>query len=243
MRDWSTVGDRERSTSYGPVLDILNCEYPAEDIDRSKIKILTPGSGLGRITWELFSHGFHSEGCEFSWYMILASQFILNRCSASDVVFRIFPYIHETCNLPSWSDATTEATFPDVDLSATPEQGGKMEMGIGDFLDLYNEPGWHSVVTVFFLDTAHNIIEYVERIYKILLPGGLWVNNGPLLYHFAGSNEASLELTWEELKDVMVATGFQIELDETEKCSYVQNDKSMMTYNYKTILFTARKPA
>jgi len=176
VRDWSRLGERERSASYGPALDILNCEYPTEAIDRSKIKILTPGSGLGRITWELFSHGFHSEGCEFSWYMILASQFILNRCSADDVVFRIFPYIHETCNLQSWSDATTEATFPDVDLTATPEQGGTMEMGIGDFLDLYNEPAWHSVVTVFFVDTAHNIIEYVERIYKILLPGGLWVS-------------------------------------------------------------------
>ena len=70
-RDWSLYGEEERSKSYGPVLDLLNCEFPAEDFDRSQIKVLSPGSGMGRLPWEIFSHGFHSEGCEFSWYMIL----------------------------------------------------------------------------------------------------------------------------------------------------------------------------
>lgn len=35
-----------------------------------------------------------------------------------------------------------------------------------------------SVVTVFFLDTAHNVIAYIETIYDILKPGGYWVNLG-----------------------------------------------------------------
>ena len=99
----------------------------------------------------------------------------MEQCGDADVLFRLFPYIHESCNLRSWSDATAEVTFPDVDLRATAEPGGKMEMGIGDFLELYTEAAWNSVVTVFFIDTAHNIVEYVERIYQILLPGGLWV--------------------------------------------------------------------
>ena len=105
------------------------------------------------------------------------SQFILERCREVDVVFRIFPFIHETSNILSWDDATREVSFPDVDLAATVEPGGEMEMGCGDFLDLYNEQKWHSVVSVFFLDTAHNPIEYVERIFQILLPGGLWVSD------------------------------------------------------------------
>jgi carnosine N-methyltransferase len=37
---------------------------------------------------------------------------------------------------------------------------------------------WDCVTTCFFIDTAHNIIEYVERLWKILKPGGAWINFG-----------------------------------------------------------------
>lgn len=43
---------------------------------------------------------------------------------------------------------------------------------------------WHCVATCFFIDCAHNVIEFVERIYAILRPGAYWVNLGPLLYHY-----------------------------------------------------------
>ena len=37
---------------------------------------------------------------------------------------------------------------------------------------------WDAVVTCFFIDTAHNIVEYLEIIYKVLKPGGVWINLG-----------------------------------------------------------------
>lgn len=37
---------------------------------------------------------------------------------------------------------------------------------------------WDCVATCFFIDTAHNVIEYVETIWKILKPGGVWINLG-----------------------------------------------------------------
>ena len=43
---------------------------------------------------------------------------------------------------------------------------------------------WDCVVTCFFIDTAHNVIEYIECISKILKKGGVWINIGPLLYHY-----------------------------------------------------------
>ncbi len=30
----------------------------------------------------------------------------------------------------------------------------------------------------FFLDTAHNVIQYLEKIFFILKPGGYWINFG-----------------------------------------------------------------
>ena len=155
----------------------------------------------------------------------------------------MYPFIHETCNLPSWDCALREIVFPDVCVSQVPEPGGTMQMGIGDYLDIYTEQKWNSIVTVFFIDTAHNIIAYVERIFETLLPGGLWINNGPLLYHFADSNEKSVELTWAELREVILNTGFEIEVENREKCTYVQNRDSLLKYEYDCLLFTARKPA
>lgn len=37
---------------------------------------------------------------------------------------------------------------------------------------------WDCVATCFFIDTAHNVLEYVETIWKILKPGGVWINLG-----------------------------------------------------------------
>lgn len=73
-------------------------------------------------------------------------------------------------------DQLEPITFPDTDPSDVPE-GANFSMAAGDFLEVYQEPGsWDCVATVFFLDTAHNVIAYIETIYKILKPGGYWIN-------------------------------------------------------------------
>ena len=62
------------------------------------------------------------------------------------------------------------------------------------------------------------------------------------MYHFANTTEMSVELTWNELRSVILATGFELELEDSEKCCYVENPASLLTQEFKTILFTARKP-
>ena len=62
-------------------------------------------------------------------------------------------------------------------------------MVAGDFLEVYcseaNRGKWDCVATCFFIDTAHNVFQYVETIHHCLRDGGVWINYGPLLYHFA----------------------------------------------------------
>lgn len=52
-----------------------------------------------------------------------------------------------------------------------PEEG-MMSMSAGDFVDVYARPHYANsfdcVATCFFLDCAHNIIEFVEIIHRIL---------------------------------------------------------------------------
>lgn len=40
------------------------------------------------------------------------------------------------------------------------------------------------MTTCFFIDTAPNFINYIETIRHCLAPKGLWINLGPLLWHF-----------------------------------------------------------
>ena len=147
---------------------------------------MVPGCGLGRLVFDLACLGYHVTGNEFSLFMIFASSFVINKCAdigPGAFQYRIFPFIHERNNVLDWADVETEVTFPDVCIGeAVGKSGGSMNVGMGDFLDIYDEPGeWDAIATVFFIDTAHNIVDYINRIYKILKPGGLWVNSNSYL--------------------------------------------------------------
>ena len=59
-------------------------------------------------------------------------------------------------------------------------------MCAGEFIESYEdqEAEWDCVLTCFFVDTAPVVMDYIEVIYKLLKPGGCWINLGPLLYHW-----------------------------------------------------------
>lgn len=68
------------------------------------------------------------------------------------------------------------------------------------FFSLPLPVSWDCVATCFFIDTAHNVIEYVETIWKILKPGGVWINLGERTGDFTG-RQNSVELqTWDETR-------------------------------------------
>lgn len=121
-------------------------------------------------------------------------------------------------------------------------------MAAGEFVEVYSSAEqlgqWNAVATVFFLDTAHNVLEYIECIYAALKPGGLWLNIGPLLYHFADMpNEESIELPYAQIHALIEATGFTFLHEQTDvQTNYTQNDRSMMQYTYKSVFFVCRKP-
>ena len=112
--------------------------------------------------------------------------------------------------------------------------------------DVYHErEAWDAVATCFFLDTAHNVVDYVERIAHILRPGGVWVNLGPLLYHFANTPGAvSIELSYSELRHVVQACGFDlVEEEHPVATAYIGNPRSMMETVYRCAFFVAIKRA
>jgi hypothetical protein len=54
VRDWSAEGGEERKKIFGPILDVLE-DVPPEQ--RSKMRVLVPGCGLGRLAWDIHTLG------------------------------------------------------------------------------------------------------------------------------------------------------------------------------------------
>jgi carnosine N-methyltransferase len=121
-------------------------------------------------------------------------------------------------------------------------------MCAGDFLMAFKDDSekFDAVVSVFFIDTAVNPIAYIRTIHRILKPGGVWVNFGPLTYHYEGSEEdLSLELPYEQIIKVVEKIGFRVEKNEgrgvSTPASYTCNQDSMLTYIYNCGFFECVK--
>ncbi|EKG12629.1 N2227-like protein [Macrophomina phaseolina MS6] len=196
-RDWSAAGAPERAACYGPVLGALTAEHaslPASE--RDAIRVLVPGAGLGRLVLELCALGFAVEGNEISYHQLMASSFILNHTTAAEQ-FALHPWCHAFSNHASRAHQLAHVRVPDVHPAAYLQRASegmrthafeRMAMAAADFCVAYraedNRDAFDAVTTVFFLDTAPNLINYIETIANCLKSGGVWVNLGPLLWHF-----------------------------------------------------------
>ncbi|KAF5890125.1 carnosine N-methyltransferase-like [Clarias magur] len=244
VRDWSEAGKAERDSCYLPIVEEIQKQFPPEKCEVSEVKVLVPGAGLGRLAWEIANLGYACQGNEWSFFMLFSSNFVLNRCEKENAL-TLYPWIHQFSNNKMSGDQTRAVTFPDVNPNDLPPECD-FSMTAGDFLEVYTDPDmWDCVATCFFIDTAHNVIEYIETIWNILKPGGIWINLGPLLYHFENmANELSIELTYEEMKEAIIKCGFVLEMErESVLTTYTENERSMLKYLYDCVFFVVRKPA
>ncbi|XP_023168955.1 carnosine N-methyltransferase isoform X2 [Drosophila hydei] len=242
-RDWSAECAIEREQSYKPIIDSIEEYYKPSDYKLNEIKILVPGAGLGRLTYELACRGYACEGNEFSYFMLIASNFVLNLCDYENKHV-LYPWVHQYVNNMRRADQVAAVRFPDVCPVRNPPKGN-IEMAAGDFLEVYKSPNaYNCVATCFFIDCANNVIDFVRTIYKILVPGGIWVNLGPLLYHYSDINgQNSIEPTYEDLIIIMESIGFDILSSRSGiRTKYAQNPQSMKQSEYQSLFWVCRKP-
>ena len=247
IRDWAIDGLEERNTTYKPILEELKnffAKRPKKDFEEG-INVLVPGAGLGRLMYEIAKLGFKSQGNEFSYYMLLCSNFIFNNTTKKDE-FILQPLIHSFSNIISEESPFKKILIPDENLGEelSKTDTGEMSMVAGEFCRVYKDKinFFDSIVTCYFIDTANNIIEYIETIHNIVKLGGLWINFGPLLYHYTeNESEVSIELSWEEIKHIITGFGFELKKIEFVKTTYSSNKDSMSQRIYNCIFFNAVK--
>jgi carnosine N-methyltransferase len=280
-REWSSEGAAEREACFTPLLDALERHCARGG------RVLCPGSGLGRLPAEVVGRGFSCQGNEFSYHMLVVSEFILNTLTGSDAAEQraIFPWIHNTSNVARHEDLVREVRIPDVaatelvrriemqqqlqeEMQQVQEQQQQqqqqqpqpppveMSMCAGEFIEIYKGQHceWDAVLTCFFIDTAHNVLEYLRVIYDALKPGGVWVNAGPLLWHWQNCGpkggvtgedrrySESVEISWDQLKHVAERLGFHFLEERWAEVGYTNNPSSMMKTVYTIVHTVARKP-
>ena len=247
VRDWAAEGIEERNATYKPILEELKNFYkdrPKKDFEEG-IRVLVPGPGLGRLMYEIAKLGFKVQGSEFSYYMVLCSNYIFNHTTKKNE-FTLQPFIHSFSNMFDEESPFQKVMIPDENIAEelAKTDTGEMSMVAGEFCRIYKDivNFFDSIVTCFFIDTANNIIRYVEIIHDNLKNGGLWINIGPLLYHYSENpNEISIELSWKELKNVIIGYGFDIIKESRIQATYSANQETMMNRVYNCIFFAAVK--
>lgn len=242
IRDWAVEGQVERDFSYQPLIDALfrHLPPPARGSGARKPRVLCPGSGLGRLPFDLARVGYAAQGNEFSYHMLLGSHLIYNRTQAPRA-HTIYPFIVNTVNRRKSSDNLRFIQVPDVVPCLELPEDAEVSMAAGEFIAVYEDQvrEWDAIATAFFIDTAKNIFLYIRTIAAITRPGGIWTNVGPLLFHFADViDEVSIELSWEEVRPG-ICKYFNIIEEDMRNANYTMNMDAMQRTVFKCIFFTA----
>ncbi|KAH6914068.1 N2227-like protein-domain-containing protein [Coprinopsis sp. MPI-PUGE-AT-0042] len=255
LRDWSSEGASEREVIFSPILDVLKLVPEAE---RGSQKVLVPGSGLGRLAWEISQLGFDTTANELSYFMILAFRRLLSIKHKNE--YKIRPFAHWWSHQRKSENLFRAVSFPD----ALPRLGPNFHLIEGDFLkiqslspkptnpDFWKKDGtsdgtFDFIITLFFIDTSTNIFATLEQIHRLLRPGGTWINLGPLLW--TGGAQSCLELSYEEVLEAATHIGFSIKRGEANgleqprmvECQYTADPNAMMRWTYKAEFWVASK--
>ena len=273
-RDWTADGEPEREACFAPIMKTLGEER--QRTGRDQLQVLVPGAGLGRLVFDLCQHGYAAEGNEISYHQLFASSYILNECPKAKH-HTIFPWAHSFSNHRTRANHLRSYPVPDIYPAAVLAQRkglaaeGTMSMCAADFLCGYSdddhESVYDAVASVFFLDTAPNLVRYLEVIKHCLRPGGVLINIGPLLWHFENNapgnhgtdddgdgehdyssssgiaDPGSFELSDDEVKALLEKVGFLVEWkQEGIETPYIQDRDSMLQTVYRSSAWVARKP-
>lgn len=245
VRDWSTSGRAEREDTFPCILGTMESLFP--DRSGNEVKVLLPGSGLGRLGHEVASlGGFDVTVNERSAYMNLAYRFLEAHPRPGSKLFHPF--------IDSWSHHATNAdlfragSFPDVRVNAS-----SVLLVEGDFVSEFKERRgeYHAVITHFFIDTARNVMSYFDTIHAALKPGGYWVNSGPLLW----GTSPLVQLSLDEIVAIAESMGFEF-VDTLDTCGeatlegksirgkqavYGFNERALTRNGYLAQFWVARK--
>ncbi|KZO93323.1 N2227-domain-containing protein [Calocera viscosa TUFC12733] len=203
-RDWSAQGEKEREAVFPPVLSALQAFFgPQAGAEEGGRRVLVPGSGMGRLASDVADLGFQVTANELDYGSILTYHFLSNTSHT--------PALH-THTLHPFATKWTHQLFPNSRYTAItfPDHPPNPRVSLieGDFLKVFPEGGtYDAVVTLFFIDMSESVVDFLENIHRLLKPGGLWVNLGPLKW----GTHSDMQLSAHEVLHLASLLGFDVD--------------------------------
>ncbi|PKY00678.1 methyltransferase-like protein [Aspergillus campestris IBT 28561] len=220
LRDWSSQGAEERKAVFPPILDTLERHFGGNGRGN---KVLVPGSGAG----------YDVTANELDYGSILAYHLLTNHTHSLHQ-HTLQPFVTKWAHQANPSSRYSTSTVPDH----WPNKAVKLVEG--DFLEMFPRDGeFDSVVTLFFIDMSDNVIDFLSNIHRLLKPGGVWINLGPLKW---GSYSA-IQLSAEEVLDLAVLLGFDVDHTSRKDIEslYAEQPETLLKFTYVTQFWSATK--
>jgi hypothetical protein len=209
VRDWSIGGPHRRDLGSAPILESLKTLYSDGRRGNHEAKrILLPGAGMGRLAHEIA----HLGGFEVTMNEISTDMNVFYRYMETlqyPEAESLYPFVDWWSYQPSMEELALTIRFPDVSVNAS-----DVLLVEGDFMSVFANSTNHfdAVVTLFFIDTAQNMLDYLDTIKHVLKPGGVWINMGSFLY----GASPFLHFSLEDFADTTEKMGFRF-MDSDEK--------------------------
>ena len=201
-------------------------------------EVLVPGSGAGRLLYEIAKSGHEVVGVEHDPLALLVFASVLAGKSVE-----VVPNVLETCNRVHACDNEGRLICPEIEIDHSIL--GKISLYGNDFWKLkFVNSRFSSVVTCFFIDSVSaTLVELVGEISRLLKTGGIWVNCGPLGFHYNGEPMTGRKETFslEQLRIALTDGGFEIVNESIINTTYIGNHKSMMKTIHICPFFVAKK--
>ena len=243
-RDWSDEGAPIRAQIYAPMVEELAARLPKGSA------VLVPGSGLGRLAFELAAAGgagFRVTGVEASVVMLSAASALL-RLPPEHGPLRLYPFLHdERQNELTAAERFAPVALPDA---RPPSRALHLAFEQADFVSsalrrakeprAAEEQRYDAAVTCFLVDAVGQVEDLIAAIHGSLRPGGLWLNTGPLQFH----EHAAVALPLDLLLDAVRAEGFEVEtVEHLPPVAYrsPRDGEGMRPMLYRPVRWMARK--
>jgi hypothetical protein len=257
VRDWAIEGYSERNATIPYILNVLRTELPdpfsspqmtggTDLVANQPYRILVPGQGLGRLAHEIAAMGPHLEvhSNEFSSYMNVVYRWAVGSLRSGEQR-QVHPFVENWSHARTRDEIQRRVSVPDRQMLLEYGAGKSCQPTLfeGDFTSVFPMTAYAGkydvVVTLFFIDTARNLMSYLSTIRDLLRPGGLWINVGPLLWGSA----PWIQLSLDEVRAISQEMGFVFddERDHEAEAMYNFNGSSLYLNGYVAQYWTARK--
>lgn len=152
--------------------------------------------------------GFEVTINEWSTYMIAAYRYLESHPAADSHV--LHPFIDSLSHHATTTDLQRPIVFPSPESASLLNDPSRVLLVEGDFTTVFSSSSssgsYDVIITYFFLDTARNLLSYLDTVFRLLRPGGHWLNLGPLLY----GTGPWVQLSLDEIVRVTEDMGFEL---------------------------------